>query len=190
MFRLIRYLLAIMESIVQDIINGNIESFKLVYQQYHTKLYFYVLKCTHSVYIAEETVQLTFILLWEKREKLSMSFSISTQLFRIGKSVMTDLLRKQQVRNRHTEILVRDNTNWHVETDITVKEELTRVYNSIEQLSPIRKNVFKLSRFEGLPHKEIARQLSISPKTVENHIVRAIRQLKNSLLLLLLLLFC
>jgi RNA polymerase sigma-70 factor (family 1) len=186
LFRLIRYLLAIMESIVQDIINGNIESFKMVYQQYHTKLYFYVLKCTHSVYMAEETVQLTFILLWEKREKLSTNFNISTQIFRIGKSVMTDLLRKQQVRNRHTQTLVKD-TTWHVETDISVKEELKRVYNSIEQLSPIRKNVFKLSRFEGLPHKEIARQLSISPKTVENHIVRAIRQLKNSLLLLLLL---
>jgi len=176
-----------MESIVQDIINGNIESFKMVYQQYHTKLYFYVLKCTHSVYIAEETVQLSFILLWERREKLSTGFNISTQIFRIGKSVMTDLLRKQQVRNRHTQQLVQDTSNWHVETDITVKEELNRVYNSIEQLSPIRKNVFKLSRFEGLPHKEIARQLSISPKTVENHIVRAIRQLKNSLLLLIVL---
>lgn len=176
-----------MESIVQDIINGNIESFKMVYQQYHTKLYFYVLKCTHSVYIAEETVQLSFILLWERREKLSTGFNISTQIFRIGKSVMTDLLRKQQVRNRHTQQLVQDTAQWHVETDITVKEELNRVYNSIEQLSPIRKNVFKLSRFEGLPHKEIARQLSISPKTVENHIVRAIRQLKNSLLLLIVL---
>lgn len=176
-----------MESIVQDIINGNIASFKMVYQQYHTKLYFYVLKCTHSEYIAEETVQLSFILLWEKREKLSTSFSISTQLFRIGKSVMSDLLRKQEVRNRHIQAMVRDTTNWHTETDITVKEELYLVCNSIEQLSPIRRSVFKLSRFEGLPHKEIARQLSISPKTVENHIVRAIRQLKNSLPLIILL---
>jgi RNA polymerase sigma-70 factor (family 1) len=175
-----------MESIVQDIKNGNIESFKMIYQQYHTKLYFYVLKCTHSVYLSEETVQLSFILLWERREKLSTNFNISAQLFRIAKSVMTDLLRKQQVRNRHTQSMLSETPDWHMETDITVKEELKRVYNSIEQLSPIRKNVFKLSRFEGLPHKEIAKQLSISPKTVENHIVRAIRQLKNSLLLLLL----
>ncbi|MBS0028085.1 RNA polymerase sigma-70 factor [Chitinophaga sp. 22321] len=173
-----------MESIVQDIKNGNIESFKMIYQQYHAKLYFYVLKCTHSVYLAEETVQLSFILLWERREKLSANFNISSQLFRIAKSVMTDLLRKQQVRNKHTESMIRETPNWHMETDISVKEELNRVYHSIEQLSPVRKNVFKLSRFEGLPHKEIARQLSISPKTVENHIVRAIRQLKDSLLLL------
>lgn len=173
-----------MESIVQDIKNGNIESFKMIYQQYHAKLYFYVLKCTHSVYLAEETVQLSFILLWERREKLSANFNISSQLFRIAKSVMTDLLRKQQVRNKHTESMIRETPDWHMETDISVKEELNRVYHSIEQLSPVRKNVFKLSRFEGLPHKEIARQLSISPKTVENHIVRAIRQLKDSLLLL------
>nr|WP_283093150.1 sigma-70 family RNA polymerase sigma factor [Chitinophaga hostae] len=156
----------------------------MIYQQYHAKLYFYVLKCTHSVYLAEETVQLSFILLWERREKLSANFNISSQLFRIAKSVMTDLLRKQQVRNKHTESMIRETPNWHMETDISVKEELNRVYHSIEQLSPVRKNVFKLSRFEGLPHKEIARQLSISPKTVENHIVRAIRQLKDSLLLL------
>ncbi|TWF33847.1 RNA polymerase sigma-70 factor (ECF subfamily) [Chitinophaga polysaccharea] len=177
-----------MESIVQDIKNGNIERFKMVYQQYHAKLYFYVLKCTHSAYLSEETVQLSFILLWERREKLSTSYNISAQLFRIAKSVMTDLLRKQQVRNRHTACMVQEQPDWHMETDITVKEELQQVYNSIEQLSPIRKNVFKLSRFEGLPHKEIARQLSISPKTVENHILRAVRQLKDSLLLVLILL--
>ncbi|MEC5145004.1 RNA polymerase sigma-70 factor [Chitinophaga sp. 212800010-3] len=170
-----------MENIVQDIINGNIESFKVVYHTYHSKLYFYVLKCTHSAYIAEETVQLTFILLWEKRARLSTSYSISTQIFRIGKSVMTDQLRKQEVRTRHTQMLIRDTAGRHAETDITIKEELQRVYHHIEQLSPTRRNIFKLSRFEGLPHKEIARQLSISPKTVENHIVRAIRKLKEQL---------
>ncbi len=170
-----------MESIVQDIIDGNADRFKMVYQQYHAKLYFYILKCTHSAYIAEETVQLSFILLWEKREKLSVHFNISTQIFRIGKSVMTDLLRKQQVRNRHTQLLMRETDDWYMEPDLVVKEELKQVCDGIEQLSPVRRHVFKLSRFEGLPHKEIAKQLSISPKTVENHIVRAIRQLKSSL---------
>ena len=155
----------------------------MVYQLYHTKLYFYILKCTHSAYLAEETVQLSFILLWEKREKLSPNFSISVQLFRMAKSVMIDQLRKQQVHNKHMASLLQEQSDWHTETDITIKEELKQVFNSIEQLSPIRRNVFKLSRLEGLPHKEIARQLSISPKTVENHVLRAVRQLKNSLLI-------
>ncbi|RFS21728.1 RNA polymerase sigma factor [Chitinophaga silvatica] len=177
-----------MESIVQDIKNGNIERFKMVYQLYHTKLYFYVLKCTHSAYLSEETVQLSFILLWEKRSKLSTNFNISAQLFRIAKSVMIDLLRKQQVHNRHIASMLQEQPDWHMETDITIKEELKLVFNSIEQLSPIRRNVFKLSRLEGLPHKEIARQLSISPKTVENHILRAVRQLKDSLLIISILL--
>jgi RNA polymerase sigma-70 factor (ECF subfamily) len=73
-----------------------------------------------------------------------------------------------------------------VETDIVHKDELSHVEALIEELSPVRKKVFKLSRFEELSHKEIAEQLSISPKTVENHIGRALLQLKEKMVVLLL----
>ncbi len=85
----------------QDIRLGNKDAFRMVYQLYHQKLYFFTLRHVQSAYVAEETVQLTFIRLWEKRESLAPDVPLSQQVFRIGKSIMVDLLRKQYVRDRH-----------------------------------------------------------------------------------------
>lgn len=173
-----------MQCNVQDIRNGNVAAFKMVYHQYHNKLYFYILKHTQSVYLAEETVQLTFIKLWEKKEALSADYELSFQVFRIARSIMIDLLRKQSVQDRHMGLFTEEAAVLHMEFDFSKKEELQRVYHCIEQLSPVRKHVFKMSRFEGLSHKKIAEELSISPRTVENHILRAVHQLKKALLIL------
>jgi RNA polymerase sigma-70 factor (ECF subfamily) len=175
-----------MSSTLQHIKNGDLASFRIVYQEYHVKLYYYVFKHTQSDYLAEETVQLTFIKLWEKRTSLSVQFDLSTQLFRIAKSTMIDLIRKQRVQQTHQEAFAENATEAYAETDLVQKNTLHRVYDHIERMSPLRKLVFKLNRFEGLSHKEIAEKLSITPKAVENHIVRAVRQLKDALLLVLL----
>jgi RNA polymerase sigma-70 factor (family 1) len=171
-----------MEISVEQIRNGNIKSFEKVYKQYHTKLYFYVLKHTQSSFLAEETVQLTFIKLWENRQDLSASHDLSTQIFRTAKSTMIDLLRKERTLNKHISIPAENSPDLFTEPDIIYKDELQRLHVIIEEMSPARRTVFKLSRFEDLSHKEIARQLSISPKTVENHIGNAIKQLKERLL--------
>ena len=178
------HLQSVMNEIVRNIRNGHIETFQLVYRQYHTKLYFYVLKHTKSAYLAEETVQLTFIKLWEKRGGLSEDIGLSPQLFRIAKSMMFDLLRKESSTRDAIAAMTRDSGNECLDPEALHKADLQEVYKAIEKMSPVRKKVFKLSRFNGLTQKDIAEHLSISPKTVENHIGRAIRQLKDSIFLL------
>lgn len=172
-----------MDNVLHNIKTGDIASFKLVYQQYHSKLYFYVLKHTQSAWVAEETVQITFIKLWEGRHNLASDIDLSRQIFRIVKSAMIDLLRKESRRHGHTGALADElaASSAGLSVDPLKKEDLRQVYDIIEQMAPVRKRVFKLSRFEGMEHKEIAEQLSISPKTVENHIGRAIRQLKDAM---------
>lgn len=169
-----------MSEIVCNIKSGHIDTFQTVYRQYHPKLYFYVLKHTKSPYLAEETVQLTFIKLWEKRATLSEGVDISLQIFRIAKSLMFDLLRKETSTRESMAVLARDNKTVQTDPEVYKKTELQDVYETIEQMSPVRQEVFKLSRIHGLPYKAIAEQLSISPKTVENHIGRALRELKDA----------
>ena len=176
-----------MDNVLHHIKKGDIATFKAVYQHYHSKLYFYALKHTQSAYLAEETVQITFIKLWEDRDHLASDIDLSRQIFRIAKCAMIDLLRKESRRHKHTDALADELAGLPagLSDDPLKKEDLRQVYDTIEQMAPVRKRVFKLSRFEGLAHKEIAEQLSISPKTVENHIGRAIRQLKDTLTLFL-----
>lgn len=69
-----------------------------IFQEYHQKVYYYILSKTNSAYIAEETTQLTFIKLWNYRCSLDVSLPISSQIFRIAKTTCIDLLRKESNR--------------------------------------------------------------------------------------------
>ena len=166
----------------KDIKEGNKEAFYKVFEQYHLKLYQYIYKYTGSAYYAEETVQLSYIRLWEKREGLSEEYTISTQLFRIARSILIDLLRKEKVRSTRelSDIFISEQLE---EERFIYKEELGTVLSAIEELPEQCRQVFKLSRFNNLSHNEISAQLSISPKTIETHISKALKYLRKSIFL-------
>jgi RNA polymerase sigma-70 factor (ECF subfamily) len=170
---------------VQNIKEGKSSSFRQAYYEYHSRLYRYVYKYTRSHYLAEETVQLTFIKLWEKRESLSNEHPLSAQIFRIAKSVVIDLLRKESLRS--TAAIPDTEPSFLYEYNHTTEQrnEIAHVLSAIETLPQVCRKVFKLSRFEGLSHKDIASELSVSPKTVEAHIAKAIRHLRNVISLFL-----
>lgn len=165
---------------VKKIKEGNKLAYSKVFEEYHLKLYQYIYKHTQSAYYAEETVQLSFVKLWEKREGLSEQYDISTQLFRIGKSTLIDLLRKEKLRI--TQPLSDTYISGPPEDEkIVCKEELQTILSAIEKLPAQRRQVFTLSRLADLSHKEIGALLSISPKTIEGHISKALKYLRKSL---------
>jgi RNA polymerase sigma-70 factor (family 1) len=161
---------------------GCLATFELVYYQYHPKLYAFVLGKTASSYIAEEVVQLAFIKLWNNRETLSNDHPLDVQLFRIARTTLIDELRKDMVRNNHINNIQQDLTSSYTE-QIEERETLRQIDQAIEALPPMRKMVFKLSRINHLTNAEIAQMLSISPKTVENHINLALKELRRSTLI-------
>lgn len=158
--------------------------FEQVYKAHHEKLYFYILKKTASNYIAEEVVQLTFIKLWNYRQSLSTDLSLEVQIFRIARTSLIDLLRKHAIQRgiieNYKDIVPIEDEN--VMSALMKKEMGERIATLIEEMPTVRKKVFKLSREGGLSHKEIANQLSLTPKNVENHISKAIRQIKKAIL--------
>jgi RNA polymerase sigma-70 factor (family 1) len=160
---------------------GCLATFKTVYYQYHPKLYAYLLNKTASSYIAEEVVQLTFIKLWNGRSKISEKFTLDIQLFRIVRTTLIDELRRDMIRNNYINQL-EDTINFTYTDKLDERDALKHVTQAIELLPPTRKMVFKLSRFNHLTNIEISQMLGISPKTVENHINLAIKQLRNSVM--------
>jgi RNA polymerase sigma-70 factor (ECF subfamily) len=141
--------------------------------------------------MAEEVVQLSFIKLWNTRENLNEEFTISTQLFRIAKTTLIDLVRKKNSINslaKKIEDLKADVSTNDTLGLIDAKELNTKLEKALEKLPPIRRKVFRMSRLEEKSYLEIANELSISTKTVENHISLAIKQLRPYLTILLILL--
>lgn len=170
-----------MDDRLQNMKDGDRQAFHDFYFDQHAKLYHYIFKYTRSAWLAEETVQMSFVKLWETREKLSSSYSLTTQLFRIAKSTLIDLLRKNAIRK--TDPLPEyDIAASPAETTYPeVKDELEYILNAIRTLPHMQQKVFSYSRIDDFSHKEIAEKLSISTKTVETHITRAVKHLKKTI---------
>lgn len=173
---------------------GDLAVFKEVFHRYHQKLYFYVLGKTNSSFYAEEVVQLTFIKLWQYRASLNEDISIDAQIFRIAKTTLIDQIRKQESSDKilkyyQNEGEVVENNQGPSNLDHQYLQE--QLHLAMSDLPPMRRKVFELSRLHGLSYKEISDRLSISEKTVENHINHALKQLRHSfpLLSILLVLF-
>ncbi|NII25285.1 sigma-70 family RNA polymerase sigma factor [Pseudoflavitalea sp. X16] len=171
---------------------GDTFIFEQVFHEYHEKLYFYVLHKTNSSWLAEETVQLTFIKLWQYRATLNESLELSPQLFRIANTTLIDLLRKQHHADRlagkagyRSESLVANDLS----AQLDAAELAQRVQGAIRRMPLARRKVFEMSRLRGMSYREIAAELSLSVKTVENHIAHALKQLRHLITFLLVLIF-
>ena len=167
---------------------GDTSVFSEIFNEYHRKVYLFVLSKTHSQYIAEEATQVTFIKLWNYRQHLDESEPVSKLIFHIARATCIDLIRKEAVRGK---LLKLDNpqepSTGNISEAVEAKELQQQIGNMVRNMPPVRRRVFELSRYEFKSYKEIAELLSLSVKTVENHMALAIKHLRNFLILFLLL---
>lgn len=176
---------------IRAIKRGDDHSFQEVYYQYHQAIYHYIIKKTQSHYIAEEIVQITFFKLWKYRHSLKEEIPLLMQLFRIARTSLINELKKKQYTedyHEHQRHFEEDNYS-HVLEQVVYEDVQSHLHSLINKLPPVRKKVFELSRFKGMTYKEIAEMLSISPKTVENHINLALKYIKPFFALIIILSF-
>lgn len=173
----------------------NVTTFRQVYEQYHVKVFRYFLKRAARNDTATELTQQLFIKLWQSRETLSVSHTIEVQLFIMANSVWIDHLRKEATRKKYyiTEAdLEPAQELHHAQPAFHAIEASDSLQQAMQQLPPVRKKVFILKTIHGFTNQEIAGQLSVSVKTVEDHLwkaMRFIRTMITTLWSMLLLLF-
>ena len=158
--------------------NGDKGAFESAYYNWSSKVYYYIFKQSSSEDIAIEVVQQVFVRLWEKREGLSDEHTLSIQLFRMAKTIFVDELRKAAQSRKYIQH-IQSKERLFAENTLEHKEALSIVYRAIARMPTVRRQIFLMSRMEHLSYNEIAQRLSISPKTVENHIGLALRFLRG-----------
>lgn len=131
---------------------------------------------------AEEAVQDTFFRLWESRNKHILKSSAQAYLFRAVRNHCLNLNRHLNVEKSYQEYWQNQEQNASATDQQTLSTELKgRIQAAIQKLPPERKKIFLLSRYEGLKNREIAEQLGLSIKTVENQMSKALKFLKEEL---------
>ena len=163
---------------------GDKLAFARLYELYSRPLYLNLLKLLKSEQVAEEILQNIFFIVWEKRETITINQSFKGYLFRIAENKVHDFFRKlKRDRKLYEYILGRSCEEYEdVEIKILHSEETALLNKAIENLPPQRKEVFYLCKMEGKSYLEVSRRLGISASTINDHIVKANRAVRDFIL--------
>jgi RNA polymerase sigma-70 factor (ECF subfamily) len=168
-----------------QVANGNEQAFKALFDNYHSRLFQYILNLTKSKEAAEELVMDVFTKLWLGRDTLTEIENIDGFLFRIAHNKSIDFLRSA-ARNRNLSDFIWDRIQVpeHANPDqlLMVKEYETKLKEAINLMTPARRRVYQMSREQGLTHQQIAEELNVSKNTVTNQVMEAQRFIRNYLL--------
>ncbi|MBN9384605.1 MAG: RNA polymerase sigma factor [Chitinophagaceae bacterium] len=160
---------------------GDHAAFLDVYNLLHIKIFRFFFKRVLLHDTAKDLTQQCFIRLWQYRHTLSEEHSMEKQVFIIARNLLINHIKKETTRKRlqllHSQTLgkemVQPSTAGHFEVS-------SEVSAAIDTLPPIRKKVIMLKAFYGCSNKEIAAQMSISIKTVEDHVSKAFRHIRQA----------
>jgi len=168
--------------LIESLKNGDERAYTFLIDSYHHKLCVYANSLVKNIYSAEDIVQNVFIKVWEQRERLKSDHAIKSFLYKLVYNEFIDLYRKNQ------SLFSLEKSYYDALNSIVLEddsESLQRVINvvnkEIQSLPPKCKEVFILSKKEGLTNIEIAEHLDISIKTVEAQITKAFSILRSSL---------
>lgn len=169
--------------LVTRIQHNDKDAFKSLYNRYSKKIYFFSLKHLSNNIEAEELVQSVFINVWENRKSLDATLSVKAYIYKAAVNYIYNYLRKKIIHARFIESEIQKG---EIYSDLTYEQvflnDLERSINSVvETLPSQQQKIFRLSRYEGMTHKEIASKLDLSVRTVENQMYRALKVLRTIL---------
>ncbi|KAA2243200.1 RNA polymerase sigma-70 factor [Chitinophaga agrisoli] len=160
---------------------GDMAAYEAIYNEFWPKLYGYVYNRLKNKEVAEEIVQEVFFSLWMKRATLELTHSLSAYLHTAVKYQLFNYLKADHVRRNYVSRAavdkgaLTDNSN---EEHIAAADLKNTMEKEISRLPEKCQQVFRMSRQEHLSVHDIATSLNISRKTVENHLTKALRQLR------------
>ncbi len=162
---------------------GDLEAFEALFHRFHPGMCSYAESLTHKSEVAEEIVQDIFYNLWKNRKEFRLNNSWQSYLYRAVFNNSMMYLRKMK---RESAL----NENWAVNipsaepnpADGYDLQEINGVImKTLEELPERTREIFSMNRFEGMKYKEIAKKLSVSVKTVEANMGKALKALRISL---------
>lgn len=168
----------------QLIREGDKIEFEKAFKLYYKPLCDYARTIIRDNDESEEIVQNVFYIIWCKRDTLEITTSLKAYLYRAVYNSSLNKLKHIKIKLAHAEDYKSNfspaGANNIVER-IDGKELDNKIHSALNSLPEQCGTVFKLSRFENLKYSEIAEKLGISVKTVENHMGKALKIMRENL---------
>lgn len=157
-------------------------AYETLFRKYFAELYRFAYNYLRDQVPSEEMAQEVFLYIWEKRDQIEIKTTLKTYLYSAIKNkclnyIKYDIPRNQELEEAHVALMITSQPEKEEDSD-----KLKRHINSaIDQLPKKCRQIFVLSRNAGLTYEEIAEEMDISVKTVENQMSIALKKLRESL---------
>ena len=159
------------------------QAFEQLFKAHYKALHAYANMILKDLELAEELVQNLFLRFWEKRELLNVQTSIKAYLYKCIYNDSLNYLKHERVKEKYQDFA--QHAMEQLSESAAAKVEMTELKQqlsiALNELPEQCRTIFQLSRFEELKYREIAEQLGISIKTVENQMGKALRILRVKL---------
>lgn len=178
------------QELIKNLKNGDEYAYKILYENYYSWLCNYTFKFCQNRKLSEDIVQDTLFKIYKKRKKIDITSSLKNYLFRSCHNQFLEHLRKQKIK-----FDVLDEIKWEAIADsmddskAKKEEKLEKLHEFIDELPPRCKEIFVKHKLQKVKYKDIAIELGISVKTVENQMSKALHFLKNRANILLIVYF-
>ncbi|HEY8955197.1 RNA polymerase sigma-70 factor [Chitinophaga sp.] len=162
---------------------GHEGAFTQLFFLYRHKLYSFLLRLTESPEMTEDVIQDVFLKLWKDRENLANIEQFGGYIYRMAQHHALNAFRRMAKESLVMAELTRTTEAASADAgdQLNIREVREKLQYALDHLPPKQKLVYTLSREQGLKHEEIARQLNISPSTVNNHMIAALRSIRQQL---------
>ena len=169
--------------LLKNLIQGDVFSFEEVYKKYNIKIFNFSLRYLKNRDDAEGVVQEVFLKLWENCKKLKHDSNLNAWLFTVTFNAIRKRFRNMASEKKHLEKYSSQmETSSDEVSEIEYYDLLDKATHLISKLPPQQKKVFLLRKEKGLSSEEMAEELKLSKKTVENHLNRARAFMKKAML--------
>ncbi|CAN5391768.1 RNA polymerase sigma-70 factor [soil metagenome] len=160
--------------------NGDRSAFETFFNRHYNSLYRFLISRNMNHEEARDLVQRAFIMIWEKRDGIDETKSLRSYLFTIAYSRMLNHI-KYQSKFKEEEVPENHSTSESTEEALDHKELLRVVQKIISTMPEKRGMVFELCFMKEFTYKEAANSMDVSPKTIDNHMALAFKDLRRGI---------
>ena len=162
--------------------NGDQKAFKDVFVAYYNKTKAFIYGYIKSDMDAEELAEDMFVNLWINRRSIDTSKSFNAYLHTIARNAAINFLKHKQVQDKYVNEMPEWESHYSSEEDYIAKELGLLVDDIVEKMPEQRKQIYILSRNEGLSNGEIAEQLNTTKRNVESQLSLALKEIRKAIL--------
>lgn len=168
---------------IEAVSRGDEQAFESLFLHYFPRIKGFISGILQNEEEAEDISQDIFVSMWQNRERLTNIENLNAYLFRIAKNTVfrhierSLLFKDYQQQTEHAAFVSGENDS--IEEELYAKELEFLISVAVEKMPPQRKQIYQMSRVDGLSNDEIATRLSISKRTVENHLTLALADIRK-----------